>query len=165
LEEREVVGHVLGPRGDHAITRPERDRVERHVPRPGRVLYEGDLVRPGSDQRGDRRVEVGDAVRGLGRRLVSADGGLALEVTGHRLDDWTGWQARPGAVEVQDGGNAGRVGPQAGNVEHQPRNCSQTSSHAWVVRVSDSTSMRSSLPWKRPAIAPAVSARGKRPNP
>ena len=41
-----------------------------------------------------------------------------------------------------------------------PRNSSHTSSHAWVVSGErDSKSMRSSLPWNRPAIASTVSAR------
>ena len=46
-----------------------------------------------------------------------------------------------------------------------PRNCSHTSSQAWVVRARDSTSTRSSLPWKRPDIASAVSVREKSPKP
>ena len=46
-----------------------------------------------------------------------------------------------------------------------PRKSSQVSSQAWVVSASDSTSTRSSLPWNRPAIASAVRAREKRPNP
>jgi 2-keto-4-pentenoate hydratase/2-oxohepta-3-ene-1,7-dioic acid hydratase in catechol pathway len=46
-----------------------------------------------------------------------------------------------------------------------PRKSSQVSSHAWVVSASDATSIRSSLPWKRPAIASAVSARENRPKP
>ena len=45
------------------------------------------------------------------------------------------------------------------------RNCSHTSTHAWVVSASDSTSMRSSLPWNRPDIASAVSVRENRPKP
>ena len=46
-----------------------------------------------------------------------------------------------------------------------PRNSSHTSSHAWVVSAKDSTSMRSSLPWNRPAIASAVKDREHRPKP
>src|SRR5712691_11052588 len=37
--------------------------------------------------------------------------------------------------------------------DYDPRNSSHVSSQAWVVSASDSTSIRSSLPWKRPAIA------------
>src|SRR4029450_9701584 len=47
----------------------------------------------------------------------------------------------------------------------QARSCSQTSIQAWVVRASDSTSTRSSFPWKPPAMASAVSVREKRPKP
>ena len=46
-----------------------------------------------------------------------------------------------------------------------PRNCSHVSSQACVVSASDVTSTRSSLPWNRPAIASAVSARENRPKP
>lgn len=46
-----------------------------------------------------------------------------------------------------------------------PRNSSQVSSQAWVVSASDATSIRSSLPWKRAAIASAVNARENRPKP
>src|SRR5262249_37697783 len=50
-------------------------------------------------------------------------------------------------------------------VRRHPRNSWQISSQAWVVSASDSTSTRSSLPWKRPAIASAVRAREQRPKP
>jgi len=32
LQEREIVRQALGPRGGDAVARPERHRVERHVP-------------------------------------------------------------------------------------------------------------------------------------
>ena len=85
LQEREVVRQVLGPRGDDAVARPERNRVERHVPGARGVFHDRDLVRARADQRGDGVVDIRDAIGGFGRRLVAADGGLARQVARHRV--------------------------------------------------------------------------------
>ena len=45
-QEREVVRQVLDPCGDDAVARPERHRVERHVPGGRGVFHDRDLVRP-----------------------------------------------------------------------------------------------------------------------
>ncbi len=121
LEEGEIVRGVLGPRGDDPVPGTKGDGIERHVPGPRGVLHEGDLVTARADQAGHGVVDVGHLVRRLCRGLVSADGGLALEVAGHRVDDGARRQGRSGVVEVQDVGDAGRVGSQKRNVEcHWP---------------------------------------------
>src|SRR5262249_57593676 len=58
LEKGEIVRQVFGPRGDHAIARPERNGVEGHVPGARGVLDHRDLVRPRADQRGDGVIDV-----------------------------------------------------------------------------------------------------------
>ena len=94
LQEREVVRQVLGPRGDDAVAGPERDRVERHVPGARGVFHERDLVRARADQRGDGVVDIRDAIGRFGRGLVAADGGLARQVAGHRVEDRPRGQGR-----------------------------------------------------------------------
>ena len=98
LQEREVVRQVLGPRGDDAIARPERHRVERHVPGARGVLDERDLVPARADQRGDGVIDIRDAIGRLGRRLVAADGGLARQVARHRIEDRARRQGGPRVV-------------------------------------------------------------------
>ena len=118
LQEREVVRQILGPRGDDAVARPERNRVERHVPGARGVLDERDLVRAGADQRGDGVVDICDAIGGFGRSLVAADGGLAMQMAGDRVNDRPGWQGGAGVVEVKDGVDTRRVRPEICDVEH-----------------------------------------------
>jgi len=120
LQEREVIRRVLGARGDDPVSGAEGDRVEGHVPGSRGVLDERDLVRAGADERGDGVVEVGDSIRRLGRRLVGTDGGFALQVTGHRLQDRAWRQRRPGVVEVQNLTDPRRVSSQTSNVQRQP---------------------------------------------
>ncbi len=106
LEEREVVGRVLGPRGDDAVSGAEGDRVEGHVPGAGRVLHERDLVGAGADQRGDGVVDVRDPVLRLRGGLVAADRRLALQVADHRVEHRARGQGGARVVEVQDAGDA-----------------------------------------------------------
>ena len=119
LQEREIVRHVLGARGDDPVSGAEGDRIEGHVPGSRGVLDECNLVGAGPDERGDGVVEVGDAVRRLGRGLVTPDGGLTLEVAGDRLQDRARRQRRARIVEVQNLTDTGRVGSQTSNVQHQ----------------------------------------------
>ena len=139
LQEGEIVRGVLGPRGDDAVSRAKGDRIERHVPGPRGVLHERDLVPVGTDQGGDGVIDVGHPIRGLRGGLVSADGGLSLQMARHRLHDRPRRQGRPGIVEVQDIGDAGCVGPQERNVEHHRVQISSTgSSPRSVVSMTDS---------------------------
>lgn len=46
LGHRDVVAAVFGPAGDDPVAFAERYRIERHVPRPGRVLDDRDPGRP-----------------------------------------------------------------------------------------------------------------------
>jgi hypothetical protein len=74
LQEREIVRQVFGSRGDDAVARPERNRVERHVPAARGAFHERDLVPLRADQRRDGVVGIRDATRRFGRRLAAADG-------------------------------------------------------------------------------------------
>ena len=80
LAERDPVRRVLGAPGEDPVAGGEAERVERHVPRPRRVLDDRDLVAVGTDQRSDRVVAVLQAVGPFRRRLVAADLGLAAEM-------------------------------------------------------------------------------------
>ncbi len=117
LQEREVVRQVLRPRGDDAVARPERNRVERHVPGARGVLHDRDLVRARPDQRGDGVVNVREAIGRFGGRLVAADGGLAGQVARHRVEDRTGRQGSARVVEVENVAHPGRVRSEQRDVE------------------------------------------------
>ena len=117
LQEREVVRQVLRPRGDDAVARPERNRVERHVPGARGVLHDRDLVRARTDQRGDGVVDIRDAIGRFGRRLVAADGSLSRQVARHRVEDRSRRQGRARVVEVENVGHTGRVRSEQRHVE------------------------------------------------
>lgn len=55
-----------------------------------------------TDQCGDGVVDIRDAIGRFGRSLVAADGGLAMQMAGHGVDDRPGRQSRAGVVEVKD---------------------------------------------------------------
>jgi hypothetical protein len=117
-----------------------------------------------------------------------------LDITGDSLTNgWQGWQqtwtgdAFSQGVVPARGRSAGPLGRAGGRVavlvrRHQtahrhpgrqgrrhlrgyPKRSVTTSSQSWVVRRSDSTSTRSSLPWKRRAKSPASRSGLKRPAP
>src|SRR5216117_1617954 len=117
LEKCQVVRQVLGPRGDDAVTRPERNRIERHVPRARGVFHDRDLVRARTDQRGDSVVDIREAIGRFGRSLVAADGGLARQVARHRVEDGTRGQGSARVVEVENVGHTGRVRSEQRHVE------------------------------------------------
>ena len=135
---REGGGPLDGAMGDG---RPQRDAaVGLDAGEAGDVL-QGDHVARRHAPAFDLHEEIGAA--GQEAPLLTEAGGEA-----HRLL------------------HAGRlVIVEAAHAPGHPRNSSQVSSQAWVVSASDSTSMRSSLPWKRPAIASAGNARENRPKP
>ena len=76
LEEGDHIAVILGHGGQDAITGPERDGVEDHVPGTGGVLDHGDLAAIGAEQRRGMVVDCGNSVGRLVLRLVAAD--LAL---------------------------------------------------------------------------------------
>jgi len=73
LQEGEIVRQVIGPRRDDAVARPERNRVDRHVPGARGVFHELDLVPARADQRGDGVIDIRDALGRLARSLDAAD--------------------------------------------------------------------------------------------
>ena len=77
LQEGDDVAGVLGPGGQDPVARPNGMRVEGHVPGPGRVLDEGDLVGPAADEPRDGGVGRLDLLGRCRCRLVAADRGLA----------------------------------------------------------------------------------------
>ena len=87
LQKREIVRQVFGPRGDDAVARPERNRVERHVPAARGAFDERDLVVLRADQRRDGVVDIRDATLRFGRSLVAADGGLVRQMVHHCVED------------------------------------------------------------------------------
>ena len=56
LEQRDVVRRVLGAAGQDPVARLEVEGVEGHVPGPGRVLDDRDLVAGAAEQAGDAVV-------------------------------------------------------------------------------------------------------------
>ena len=72
--------------GEDAVARSEGEGVERHVPRAGRVLDQGDLVALRADQLRERVIGVLPLVLPLRRRLVATDLRLALQVPDDGVD-------------------------------------------------------------------------------
>ncbi|MNL43258.1 hypothetical protein D3C87_1657640 [compost metagenome] len=121
LEEGDEVARVLGGRGQDAIARLERDRVEGHVPGPGRVLEQGDLVAVRPDESGDVVVDLLNGLVLLARRLVAPDPSLELQVSDRGVQDGLGHQGGPGVVEVDHVFAAGGLGAGAADVDGHGR--------------------------------------------
>lgn len=117
LEESDHVARVLGMGGQNAVSRPERQRVECHVPRPGRVLHHRDLVRLAADQARDRRVYgLHLVVHGIGG-LVPADLRFQPQVRDDRFGHDGGRQRRSRVVQVRHPCHSRGVTPGALNVK------------------------------------------------
>jgi hypothetical protein len=67
------VAAVFGAAGQDPVTPAQRHGVERRVPGVGGVVEQRDLLASPSDQLGDRGINGGDRLPGLGRGLVPAD--------------------------------------------------------------------------------------------
>ena len=108
--------------GQDAVARREVERVERHVPCPGRVLDDGDLLAAGVQQPCERVVRVLPVVAALGGGLVAADLGLAREVVDDRLVHLPRRERSARVVEVRRrcGRRASRRGPDRGRSSGQP---------------------------------------------
>ena len=74
----------------------------------------------GADQLGQRVVGALQRRRRLGRRLVAAGAGLALEVPDHGVEHRLGEQRCAGVVEVQHLLAPGREGPRPVDVDAHP---------------------------------------------
>ncbi len=147
LQQRDVVRRVLGAAGEDPVARLEVERVERHVPGPGGVLDDRDLVARAAEQAGDAVVGRLDPVVLAGGRLVAADPRLELEVLDHRLQHDVRHQRGAGVVQVDDSLAARRLGPGLRDVEaHSSAGASGSSSSA---RRRCST-LRESTPTSRP---------------
>ena len=83
VQKGEIVGRVLGARGDDAVAGAKRHRVERHVPGARPAFHESDFVALGANQRGNCVVHIGDAIGCLDHRLHATNGGFACQMTGH----------------------------------------------------------------------------------
>ena len=88
-----------------------RQRVERHVPRAGRVLDQRDLVDRGAEQRRHRVVDRRRPGRDRVGGGVPADARLELQVLDDGVDDDARRKRRARVVEVHDVAASGRVGP------------------------------------------------------
>ncbi len=94
-------------------------RVERHVPRAGRVLHERDLSRRRPDQRRHRLVHRAGTRRDRIGGRVPADACFQLEVFDHRVDDHARWERSARVVEMHHVAAPGRVGPDSCDVDQQ----------------------------------------------
>ena len=94
-----------------------RQRVERHVPRAGRVLDQCDLVDRGAEQRRDRVVHRRRPVRDCVGGCVPPDARLELEMLDDGVDDDARRKRRARVVEVHDVAASGRVGPDPVDVD------------------------------------------------
>jgi hypothetical protein len=117
LQAGDVVARVGGPRGEDAVARLKRHRVEGHIPGPRRILQERDLLRVAAQHAGNRIVRALQLRLGFGLGLVPPDGRLPLQVPHLRVEDRLGRQGGPGIVEVKDVRGAGRLGPDAVEVD------------------------------------------------
>lgn len=127
LEERNDVAGVLRTSGEDAVTGAEPKAVERHVPGPGGVLDDRDLVGLAPDQPGDRPVGVLHTVVGLGRCFVAADRRLALQVVDDSGGHAGGWERGAGVVEVSDVPGARRLTAGSLHVERRQSHDSSSS--------------------------------------
>jgi hypothetical protein len=117
LQHADEPGGVLGPRGEDPVAGPQGQRPERLVPADGGVLDQRDLVRRGSDERGDLVVGAGLLCGPGGGELVAAGDGLGPQPLDLSVQHHPRRQAAAGVVEVDDLGAARRVGPGQGDVD------------------------------------------------
>ncbi len=117
LKKRNDVAGVLRPGCEDPVARTEGQAIERHVPRPSRILDDGDLIDAGTDQSGDRGVRVFDLVgRGV-RGFVPAHLRFAPQVGDHGVGDLRRGKGGPGVVQMRNVGYTGGVPARALDVE------------------------------------------------
>src|SRR5207244_10413051 len=113
----EVVADVFSATGDDAVAALERDRGEDGIPGACRVLEQSDLARGAVDQAGCRVVDVVEVGARRILRFVAPDASLELQVSNDLVDHGPGHQRRAGVVEVEALLTAGRLGPDALDVD------------------------------------------------
>ena len=86
LLQRDPVRRVLGPAREDPVAGREPERVERHVPRPRRVLDNRDLVARAADEPGECVIRVLPGLAPFRGRFVAADLGLAQQVPDDGVD-------------------------------------------------------------------------------
>src|ERR687887_900683 len=120
LEGRDRVARVLGAREQDPVSGGERHRVEELRPRAGRAVQERDVFRGAAEEPREAVAHAGEVGGALLLRRVAAHRGLAPQVSDDRLQDRRRRQRGAGAVEEDAVPAAGRLGPDALEVDHSP---------------------------------------------
>jgi hypothetical protein len=121
LQEGDVVAGILRARGEDTVAGCEADGIERHVPRHGGVLDQGDLVAAAVDQACDRVVDRRVGFASGVRRFISAERCLPLQVANLGPEDRRRHERGAGVVEMHDRRRRGRVAAGPRYVDRHPR--------------------------------------------